>query len=81
MVCIVHGFPNSVSALRFEWAWQNPHKSKRLRDLFIQKKGDKNEAPFDFKIRIVSNMLNVDPWKRLVQLFQITIIKKKIFRL
>ncbi|KAI6234380.1 Structure-specific endonuclease subunit SLX1-like protein [Aphelenchoides fujianensis] len=63
MVCIIHGFPNSVSALRFEWAWQNPHKSKRLRDLFLKKNGTK-ESPFEFKLRIASHMLNVDPWRR-----------------
>ncbi|KAI6192895.1 Structure-specific endonuclease subunit SLX1-like protein [Aphelenchoides fujianensis] len=62
MVCIIHGFPNSVSALRFEWAWQNPHKSKRLRDLFL-KNGTK-ESPFQFKLRIASHMLSVDPWRR-----------------
>ncbi|KAI6182204.1 BMA-NPP-6, isoform e [Aphelenchoides bicaudatus] len=69
MVCIVHGFPNSVSALRFEWAWQNPHKSKRVRDLYIQKNA-KNETPFTFKLRTVCNMLNVDPWKRLALTFR-----------
>jgi structure-specific endonuclease subunit SLX1 len=68
MVCMVHGFPNSISALRFEWAWQNPHKSKRIRDLFIQKESSK-ESPFVFKLRIVGHMLNVDPWRRLALKF------------
>ncbi|CAD5206179.1 unnamed protein product [Bursaphelenchus okinawaensis] len=76
MVCIVHGFPNSVSALRFEWAWQNPKGSKRLRDLGLEKAGRK-ESPFDFHFRIVCNMLNVDPWKRLSLTFRWLVISEE----
>lgn len=77
MVCIVHGFPNSVSALRFEWAWQNPMQSKRIRDLLLKKAGRK-ETPFQFHLRIVSHMLNVDPWQRLSLTFRWLVPKEKI---
>ena len=64
MVCIIHGFPNSISALRFEWAWQNPEKSRRLKAIALGKK-ERKESPFAFKIRIACHMLNSDPWRRL----------------
>ncbi|OWF42235.1 structure-specific endonuclease subunit slx1-like [Mizuhopecten yessoensis] len=61
MVLIIHGFPNDISALRFEWAWQNPQKSRRLRHLAGKKK---KETPFLYRFRIVSEMLRLGPWKR-----------------
>ncbi|KHN79471.1 Structure-specific endonuclease subunit SLX1 -like protein [Toxocara canis] len=68
MVCIIHGFPNSVSALRFEWAWQNPDKSRRLRSLSLKKK--QKESAFAFRFRIACHMLNSDPWRRLSLTFR-----------
>ena len=68
MVCIIHGFPNSITALRFEWAWQNPSKSRRLKELNLKK--DKKESHFQFRLRIVCHMLNSDPWKRLSLYFR-----------
>jgi len=68
MVCIIHGFPNSISALRFEWAWQNPEKSNRLKELVLAK--SRKESPLAFKIRVACHMLNSDPWCRLALNFR-----------
>ncbi|KAJ0173229.1 hypothetical protein K1T71_011405 [Dendrolimus kikuchii] len=64
MVLIVHGFPNNISALRFEWAWQNPTKTIRLQHLNL-KKLPRKESEFQFKLRVMSEMLRVGPWCRL----------------
>jgi len=39
-VAIVHGFPDKITALQFEWAWQHPKKSLHVRDAL----GDKEAA-------------------------------------
>jgi len=68
MVCIIHGFPNSISALRFEWAWQNPDKSKRLKEAALIK--NRKESHLTFRLRICCQMLNSDPWRRLALTFR-----------
>ncbi|XP_073947750.1 structure-specific endonuclease subunit SLX1 [Choristoneura fumiferana] len=64
MVMIVHGFPNNISALRFEWAWQNPAKTTRLQHLNL-KRVPRKETEFRFQLRVLSQMLRVGPWCRL----------------
>lgn len=61
MVLIIHGFPNEISALRFEWAWQNPERSTRLKKLVPKTK----HSNFIFKFSVVTEMLRIGPWCRL----------------
>ncbi|XP_064612860.1 structure-specific endonuclease subunit slx1-like [Liolophura sinensis] len=62
MVIITHGFPNEISALRFEWAWQNPGKSRRLSHLPGK---TRKETAYQYRFRIFSEMLRTGPWNRL----------------
>ncbi|XP_054656443.1 structure-specific endonuclease subunit SLX1 [Dunckerocampus dactyliophorus] len=62
MVLIIHGFPSDIAALRFEWAWQNPHSSRRLSCI---SRRTRKESSLQFHWRVVSNMLRVAPWSRL----------------
>ncbi|XP_068597569.1 structure-specific endonuclease subunit SLX1 [Brachionichthys hirsutus] len=62
MILIIHGFPSDITALRFEWAWQHPHSSRRLSH--VSRRSGK-ESSLQFHWRVVSNMLRVAPWNRL----------------
>ncbi|XP_037078530.1 structure-specific endonuclease subunit slx1-like [Pollicipes pollicipes] len=62
MALIVHGFPNSIAALRFEWAWQNPARSRRLRHVPAKRA---REVKFDYCLRVMAAMLQAGPWRRL----------------
>ena len=51
-----------IIILQFEWAWQHPEKSRRLRH--VDRKKSK-ESAFEFRFRVASEMLQVGPWNRL----------------
>ncbi|XP_069033928.1 structure-specific endonuclease subunit SLX1 [Embiotoca jacksoni] len=62
MVLVIHGFPSDIAALRFEWAWQHPHSSRRLSHV---SRRSRKESSLQFHWRVVSSMLRVAPWSRL----------------
>ena len=60
MVVVVYGFSNKNSALQFEWAWQNPHKSRHLKDGDYRSK----EKHLTAKIKVLESMLQASPYNR-----------------
>lgn len=61
MCVVVHGFPNKVAGLQFEWAWQNPRRSRFVRHLYPKNK----RAPGGLrgKLQVLLEMVNLLPWR------------------
>jgi structure-specific endonuclease subunit SLX1 len=78
MVVFVHGFSTKVAALQFEWGWQHPYQSKRIRDKVGRIKNIGHVYKIQAKIRFRSffkmkckpsyrflfEMLQLAPWNR-----------------
>ncbi|KAK3746274.1 hypothetical protein QZH41_016533 [Actinostola sp. cb2023] len=65
MMLIVHGFPNDVIALQFEWAWQNPQRTRRLKNMSGPRSKRTKENNVSYCFRILSELLQIGPWNRL----------------
>lgn len=64
MVTVIINNNKQLIFFQFEWAWQNPSKTTRLQHLDL-KKIPRKESEFQFKLRVLSEMLRVGPWYRL----------------
>jgi structure-specific endonuclease subunit SLX1 len=63
MQLVLHGFPSQVVALQFEWAWQQPLKSKPVREAMFRA-GLSERGDAARKVKVLCEMLSVPPWSR-----------------
>ncbi|XP_014248596.1 structure-specific endonuclease subunit SLX1 homolog [Cimex lectularius] len=62
MILRVRGFRNEISALRFEWSWQNATKRNAIVSQTGRKK--RKESKLSFNMRLLDALLNIGPWNR-----------------
>lgn len=65
IILIVHGFPNNILALQFEWTWQHPKESRHLKNIQSLFRRKNLESYFEYNFRILCEMFRIGPWKRL----------------
>lgn len=53
------------SLCQFEWAWQNPKESRRLKHSTELARKLPRETNFNYNFRILTEMLRIGPWNRL----------------
>jgi predicted GIY-YIG superfamily endonuclease len=62
MVLFVCGFPSKIAALQFEWAWQNPRKSRLVWQAALRLTNVGPPYKLQAKVRILYEMLQLKPW-------------------
>eukprot|EP01065_Artemidia_motanka_P032400 TRINITY_DN39416_c0_g1_i1.p1 TRINITY_DN39416_c0_g1~~TRINITY_DN39416_c0_g1_i1.p1 ORF type:complete len:331 (+),score=108.56 TRINITY_DN39416_c0_g1_i1:52-993(+) len=69
MVLCVHGFTAKVLALQFEWAWQNPERSRAVRDAYVRtvkgRQGCKQRHTVQHNFAVLHLLLREEPFSRL----------------
>lgn len=63
-VCIVSGFPNRIVALQFEWQWQNPKKSRIIKNR-QSILNTKTVRGYRMSLKVLNSLVETALWKRL----------------
>ena len=65
LVVFVHGFPDKVTALQFEWAWQHPTVTRFLKgtDALAHLRVGKRSFSAAVRLQVLAAMLAHEPWR------------------